>query len=64
MAYSEKMLSETPRLVFDENLYTAPASISGLPAAVAGGVQLIGPAFSENVLLDIAAIIEKGGQKI
>ncbi|NLZ36533.1 MAG: hypothetical protein GX897_03535 [Clostridiales bacterium] len=64
MAYTEKMLSETPRLVFDENLYTAPASISGLPAAVAGGIQLMGPAFSENVLLDTASIIEKGGQKI
>lgn len=64
IAYTEKMLKETPRLVFDENLYTAPASISGLPAVVSGGIQLAGPAFSESILLDTAAIIEKGGQVI
>lgn len=43
----------------EENLFTAPASISGLPVVVAGGVQLIGPAFSENSLLDLAESYEK-----
>ncbi len=39
---------------FVENRFTAPASITGLPAVVAGGVQVIGNAFSENVLLHVA----------
>lgn len=42
---------------FVENGYTAPASITGLPAVVAGGVQVIGNAFSENVLLHIAQLL-------
>jgi len=46
-------------LSFDEALYTAPASLTGLPAAVVGGVQLIGKAFSEQALLDAAAAFEK-----
>ena len=46
-------------LSFDEALYTAPASLTGLPAAVIGGVQLIGKAFSDNALLDAAAAFEK-----
>lgn len=45
---------------FEENLYTAPASITGLPAVVAGGVQFIGKAFSESVLFEIVKIYEKG----
>ena len=46
---------------FEENLYTAPASITGLPAVVASGVQLIGPAFSDGALLDLAKILTKEG---
>ncbi len=42
----------------DEALFTAPASISGLPVVVAGGVQLMGKAFSEDSLLDTAALYE------
>lgn len=38
---------------YDENLYTAPASVTGLPAVVANGVQLVGPAFSETALLEL-----------
>lgn len=40
-------------MAFDENIYTAPASITGLPAVVAGGVQLVGSVFSEKALLDL-----------
>ena len=43
-------------IAYDENLYTAPASISGMPVIAFGGVQLIGKAFSENSLLDIARL--------
>lgn len=47
---------------FVENKYTAPASISGLPAVVAGGVQLVGAAFSDGALLDLAKILTKEGK--
>ena len=42
---------------FAENVYTAPASITGLPAVVAGGVQLMGPAFSDGALLALAEML-------
>lgn len=44
---------------FKENRYTAPASITGLPTVVVGGVQLIGPAFSDMALLDVAESVEE-----
>jgi aspartyl-tRNA(Asn)/glutamyl-tRNA(Gln) amidotransferase subunit A len=47
---------------FEENRYTAPASITGLPAVVAGGVQLIGPAFQDGALLSLAEILVKEGK--
>ena len=47
---------------FVENKYTAPASITGLPAVVAGGVQLMGAAFSDGDLLDLAALLVKEGK--
>ena len=47
---------------FVENKFTAPASVTGLPAVVAGGVQLMGEAFTEGALLDIAAILTKEGK--
>ena len=47
---------------FEENLFTAPASITGLPAVVVGGVQLVGAAFSDNALLDVAAMYEEASK--
>lgn len=47
---------------FRENIYTAPASISGMPAVVVGGVQLMGPAFSEGSLLNLAQVYGKEEQ--
>ncbi len=44
---------------FSENLYTAPSSITGLPAAVAGGVQFMGKAFSEGLLIEYAKMAER-----
>ena len=45
--------------VFEESLYTAVPSITGLPAMVSGGVQLISDSFKESTLLSIAHSIEK-----
>lgn len=61
-SYKKSETDENKYLSFDEALYTAPASISGLPAVVFGGAQLIGKAFSDNALLDTAAIFEKEGK--
>ena len=57
LEYTESAVAAKQHLAFEENLYTAPASITGLPAVVAGGVQLVGKAFSENALLDAAKIL-------
>ena len=59
-AYTEAELAAEPTLAFRENRYTAPASIAGLPSVVTKGVALVGPAFSEGALLDLAALLEKG----
>lgn len=47
---------------YDENLYAAPASITGMPAVIAGGVQLVGKAFSENSLFELAKMLEGDGK--
>ena len=51
--------SPKDRTAYEESIYTAPASISGLPVLVAQGVQVIGKPFSENSLLDMAKELEK-----
>ncbi|MBO5115484.1 MAG: hypothetical protein J6C02_05040 [Peptococcaceae bacterium] len=56
-AYSKAMVEADKYLPYKENFYTAPASITGLPVVVAGGVQLVGNAFSEDVLLDLAELV-------
>ena len=57
LAYGKAMVEGDKYLPYKENFYTAPASITGLPVAVAGGVQLVGAAFSEDVLLDLAELV-------
>ena len=61
LAYGEEVIKDIYK-VYEENFYTAPASITGLPAVVVDGVQLVGNAFSENSLLSLATIIEKEGK--
>ena len=61
-AYTVADVENDKYMAFNENFYTAPASISGLPAVVAGGVQLVGKAFSENKLLTAAEILAKEGK--
>ena len=62
MEYTEKWVQANKYISYEENFYTAPASITGLPAVCVGGVQLVGKAFSENALLDIAEKCEKEGK--
>ena len=44
--------------VYEESLYTAIPSITGMPAMVTKGVQLIADSFNESVLLSIAKSVE------
>lgn len=62
LAYTEADIKENKYLVFEENFYTAPASITGLPAVVFGGAQMVGRSFSEMALLDLAKTCEKEGK--
>lgn len=45
--------------VFAEGKYTAIPSITGLPAIVSGGVQLIGDYFAESKIMSLAAVKEE-----
>ena len=53
-AYGEEAVKPGCDLAFTENRFTAPASVTGLPAMVVNGVQLVGPALSEGSLLALA----------
>ena len=44
--------------VYAESLFTAVPSITGMPAMVTGGVQLMADSFKESVLLSIAKSVE------
>lgn len=62
MSYTKELVENNKYICFEENLYTAPASITGLPALVTGGVQVIGKAFSENTLFEICNLTAKEGK--
>lgn len=57
--YKKYDLSEAFMKVFEESVFTAIPSITGMPAVVTGGVQLMGDTFSESKLLSIAYGMEK-----
>jgi aspartyl-tRNA(Asn)/glutamyl-tRNA(Gln) amidotransferase subunit A len=57
MVYTQEQISADKYMAFEENRYTAPATLTGLPAVVAGGVQLIGKPNAEEALLDVAKIL-------
>ncbi len=63
MTYPKEAIAADRSLPFTENLYTAPASLTGLPAVVCGGVQLIGAPFAEERLIALAQILEKEATK-
>ncbi len=62
MTYSVEEVKADPTMCYVENKFTAPASITGLPALVAGGAQFIADAFNEGKLLAIAEMMEKEGK--
>lgn len=62
LSYGEEIRADK-YAVYTENRFTAPASITGLPAVVCGSVQLIGRAFSDGSLLAAAAKITESEGK-
>ena len=62
MFYTEEQVSKEKYIAFEENRYTALATLAGLPALVAGGVQLIGRANAEHALLDVANVLVGEGK--
>lgn len=61
-AYEAYDIHEAFGKVFAESLYTAAANLTGLPALVSGGVQLIGNVFDESTLLSLAHSAEGKGE--
>ncbi|MBE6783728.1 MAG: hypothetical protein E7536_06920 [Ruminococcaceae bacterium] len=59
VSYKAYDILETFDKVYEESVFTAIASITGLPAMVTKGVQLIADSFKESVLLSIADKVEK-----
>ena len=57
LAYAKETVENDKYMPYRENFYTAPASITGLPAVVVDGVQLVGAAFSEDLLLSLAQLV-------
>ena len=62
MVYPEADVKQDKYLSFEKNRYTAPATLAGLPAVVAGGVQLVGNVYSEDALLDVASLLAGEGR--
>lgn len=61
-AYTAYEIDKAFQTVFEESVFTAVANLIGVPALVSGGVQLLGKAFSESVLLSIAGSAERAGE--
>ncbi len=59
MNYQSYDVLESFDKAFEESVFTAVASITGLPAMVTKGIQLVSDSFKENVLLSVAHSIEK-----
>lgn len=61
-AYEAYDIEEAFGKVFGESVFTSVANLIGVPALVSGGVQLMGKAFSESVLLSLAGSVERMGE--
>ena len=62
MEYAEADVKQDQYLALEENRYTAPATLAGLPTVVAGGVQLVGNLYSEDALFDVASLLAGEGR--
>ena len=60
--YKAYDIEDAFKTVFEESVFTAVPNLIGVPALVSGGVQLMGKAFSESVLLSLAGSMERAGE--
>ncbi|MBR2043664.1 MAG: hypothetical protein IJ946_04925 [Clostridia bacterium] len=60
--YKAYDIKEAFNKVFDESIFTAVSNLTGTPALVSGGAQLMGKAFSESTLLSLADCVERMGE--
>ncbi len=58
-SYTSYDILESFEKVFEESVYTAIPSITGMPAMVTKGVQLISDSHKESILLSIAHSVER-----
>lgn len=56
--YKAYDLMDSFEKVFEESVFTAISSITGMPAMVTKGVQLVADSYNDNVLLSIADSVE------
>ncbi len=57
--YETYSVEEAFTKVYEASIFTAPASITGMPAVVTNGVQLVGDYFADGKLLGLAKVLEK-----
>ena len=60
--FEEYSINDAFTKVFSEGLFTSVANLTGLPALVSGGVQLMGNHFGEKTLLSLAGAAERMGK--
>ena len=58
-SYDPYDISNAPLKVYEESRFSCIPNLTGVPALVSGGVQLMGPAFSDMSLLDLAILMEE-----
>ncbi|NLA87751.1 MAG: hypothetical protein GX847_10845 [Clostridiales bacterium] len=63
-AYRAEKLGDSLNASYEESYFTALASITGIPAASAGGVQLMADSFMESALLTAAACYERAVEEL
>lgn len=61
-SYTAYEIDKAFQVVFEESIFTAVANLIGVPALVSGGMQLMGKAFDESVLLSLAGSMERTGK--
>lgn len=60
--FKEYSINEGFTKVFSEGVFTSVANLTGTPALVSGGVQLMGNHFEEKTLLSLAGAAERMGK--
>ena len=60
-AYKAYDIRDAFETVFQESVFTSVPNLTGIPALACGGVQLMGKALNESVLLSLAGSVERAG---